>query len=172
LIWTLMLVYANSSFGVPESLYGFIPATNALMVVFLQIFVTGITKRFRPLPVMLVGTIFYTLGVLSVAFGHSFVGFWISIVVMTIGELIIMPTASTFVANLAPADMRGRYMSIAGLTWNVSLGIAPILGGYLNDNIAPIAIWYGGFIIGLLGILGFYVLSKRQPVVQPAIILN
>jgi MFS family permease len=172
LIWTLMLVYANGSFGVPESLYGFIPATNALMVVFLQVFVTGITKKYRPLPVMLVGTMFFTLGVLSVAFGRSFIGFWISIVIMTIGELILMPTASTFVANLAPADMRGRYMSIAGLTWNVSLGIAPILGGYLNDKIAPVAIWYGGFLIGLLGILGFYMLSKKQPVVQPTIILN
>ncbi|NJD59343.1 MAG: MFS transporter, partial [Anaerolineae bacterium] len=170
LIWILMPVYANNNFNVPESLYGFIPTTNALMVVFLQVFVTNRTKRYQPAPVMMLGTFFYTLGVGSVAFGHSFIGFWISIVVMTIGELILMPTASTYVASLAPPDMRGRYMSIAGLTWPAAAGIAPLMGGYLNDNIAPVAIWYGGFLVGIVGILGFYFLSKRRPAPQPSLV--
>jgi MFS family permease len=172
LIWTLMPVYANNIYHVPESLYGFIPATNALMVVFLQVFVTGKTKHYRPLRVMMIGTIFYTVGVGSVAFGHSFFGFWISIVIMTVGELITMPTASSYAAALAPPEMRGRYMSVVGLTWSTALGIAPIYGGYLNDNITPVATWIGGVFIGLLGILGFFVLSKRQPVAQPAILMD
>jgi MFS family permease len=170
LIWILMPVYANNIFNVPESQYGFIPTTNALMVVFLQIFVTRITKRYRPLPVMMVGAIFYALGVGSVALGHSFVGFWISIVIMTIGELVLMPTSSTYVAGLAPPDMRGRYMSVAGLTWSAAAGVGPLLGGYLNDNIAPSATWYGGFLIGIMGILGFLILSRRQAKVPPSIL--
>jgi MFS family permease len=172
MIWILMPVYANGIFNVPESQYGFIPTTNALMVVFLQVFVTRITKRYRPLPVMMVGTIFYALGVGSVALGHSFMGFWISIIIMTIGELILMPTSSSYVAGLAPPDMRGRYMSVAGLTWSAAAGIAPLLGGYLNDNIAPVATWYGGFMIGVVGILGFLFLSKKQPFVQPSIVAD
>jgi MFS family permease len=162
LIWILMPVYANGIYDVPESLYGFIPTTNALMVVFLQVFVTQKTKFYRPLPVMAIGTLFYTLGVGSVALSHTFVGFWISIVIMTIGELILMPTASTYVAELAPIDMRGRYMSLAGLTWSAAAGIAPLMGGYLNDNVSPVATWYGGFLIGIIGILGFLFLSKKE----------
>jgi MFS family permease len=169
MIWILMPVYANGVFNVPESQYGFIPTTNALMVVFLQVFVTRITKRYRALPVMMVGTVFYAIGVGSVAFGKSFFGFWISIVIMTIGELILMPTSSTYVADLAPPDMRGRYMSIAGLTWSAAAGIAPVLGGYLNDHLAPVAIWYGGFVIGILGTLGFYILSRKPVGIQPNI---
>jgi hypothetical protein len=46
------------------------------------------------------------------------------------------------------------------------------MGGYLSDTIAPVATWYGGFLIGLLGIFGFVILSKKQPVVQPAIITD
>ncbi len=171
-IWILMPDYANRIYDVPTSQYALIPTTNALMVVFLQVFVTQITKRYRPLPVMMVGTFFYALGVGSVAFGHSIIGFWISIVIMTVGELILMPTASSYVAMLAPPDMRGRYMSIAGLTWPTAAGIASPLGGFLSDNVAPVATWYGGFLIGLLGILWFFILSKRQPVVQPCAILD
>jgi len=162
LIWILMPVYANGIYNVPENQYGFIPTTNALMVVFLQVFVTRVTKRFHPLPVMAVGTFFYALGVGSVALGHSFIGFWISIVVMTVGELILMPTASSYVAGLAPPDMRGRYMSVAGLTWSAAAGIAPLLGGYLNDHIAPVATWYGGFTVGIIGILGFLLLARKR----------
>jgi MFS family permease len=169
LIWILMPVYANGIFNVPESQYGFIPTTNALMVVFFQVFVTRITKRFRPLPVMMIGTFFYALGVGSVSLGHSFIGFWVSIVIMTIGELILMPTASSYVAELAPPDMRGRYISVAGLTWNAAAGIAPLLGGYLNDHIAPVATWYGGFLVGIIGILGFLILSRKQPIIHIAI---
>jgi MFS family permease len=162
LIWILMPVYANGLYNVSERLYGFIPATNALMVVFLQVYVTRITKRYSPLPVMAVGTFFYTLGVGSVALGHSFIGFWISMVIMTIGELILMPTASVYTAELAPIDMRGRYMSVAGLSWSAAAGIAPIMGGYLNDNVSPVATWYGGFLIGIIGILDFIYLSRKE----------
>jgi MFS family permease len=170
LMWILMPVYANEIYKVSESQYGFIPTTNALMVVFLQVYVTHITKRYRPLPVMALGTFFYTIGVGSVAFSHSFIGFWISIVIMTIGELILMPTASAYVAGLAPPDMRGRYMSIAGLTWSAAAGIGPLMGGYLNDNIAPVATWYGGFVIGIIGIMGFLILSRKEIKAHPAII--
>jgi MFS family permease len=172
MIWILMPVYANGIFNVPESQYGFIPTTNALMVVFLQVFVTRLTKRYRPLPVMMVGTLFYTLGVGSVSLGHTFIGFWISIVIMTVGELILMPTASSYVAELAPPDMRGRYMSVAGLTWSVAAGVAPLLGGYLNDHIAPVVTWYGGFLIGIIGILGFLIVSRKQPSVNPSVLAD
>jgi len=169
LIWILMPVYANNIYNVPERQYGFIPTTNALMVVFLQMTVTRYTKKYRPLPVMALGTLFYTVAVGSVALGHSFFGFWVSIIIMTIGELILMPTASTYVADSAPADMRGRYMSVAGLTWSVAAGIAPLLGGYLNDNITPVATWYGGFLIGILGIFGFLFLSKKESQINSAV---
>jgi len=169
MIWILMPVYANGIYKVPVSRYDIIPTTNALMVVFIQIYVTRITKKYRPLPVLMIGTFFYTLGVGSVALGTSLIGFWISIVIMTIGELILMPTSSAYVASLAPPDMRGRYMSVAGLTWSVAMGIAPIFGGYLNDHFAPVATWYGGFVVGMLGILGFFILSRRETILEPAI---
>ncbi len=80
---------------------------------------------------------------------------------MTIGELIISPTATTYTANLAPADMRGRYMSIYGLTWSIASGIAPVFGGALNDYLGPRWIWIGGGMIGVISILVFMYLSHQ-----------
>lgn len=52
LMWMLLPVYANQEYGISEKLYGLIPATNGIMVIALQLFVTKYTKRFRPLPMI------------------------------------------------------------------------------------------------------------------------
>jgi len=166
LIWVLLGVYAKQNFGIPENQYGWIATTNAIMVVLFQIPITGISKRYPNLKVLIVGAVFYTMAVTSIVFGQGFWWFWSSMVVMTIGEMLLMPTSSTFVANLAPSDKRGRYMSIYGLTWGVAAGTAPLLGGFLNDAFGPRTIWLGGGVAGLLGTLGFIFLSHKERIQQ------
>lgn len=170
MLWVLLAVYAKTNFGLPESLYGWLPTTNAIMCVFVQYFVTRLTRRHAPLPVVAMGMLVYAVGVGSVAFMSGFWGFWLSMVILTFGELILVPTASTYVANISPADLRGRYMSVYWLAWGVSRGLAPLIGGFLNDAIAPQAIWWGGLTIGLLSTLGLFLLTRaHRPDPQPAL---
>ena len=163
MLWSLLAVYSNQNFGLSEQLFGWIPTTNALMCVFIQLPVTQITKRFHPLPVIAIGMMVYALGVGSVALMAGFWGFWLSMVFMTFGELILVPTASKFVADRSPVDLRGRYMSFYWLTQGFARAIAPLYGGWLNDNISPRAIWVGGLGVGLSSTLGLFALSKKMP---------
>jgi MFS family permease len=162
LMWTMMPVYANRTFGISEDIYKWIPATNAIMVVMLQTLTTHVTKRYQALAVLSVGSVFYAVAVGSVAFAQAFLGFWIAMVIMTIGELILAPTSSTYVANLAPIDKRGRYMSLYGLTWPIGSGIGPLFGGVLSDTLGPRATWFGGLVAGLLSALLFFLLSRKS----------
>lgn len=168
ILWVLLGAYAKENYGVAESLYGLIPTVNALMVVFLQLFITRKTSPYNPLGVMSLGTLLYGIGVGSIAFGTGFWGFLASMIVVTIGELMVIPTASTYTANLAPEDMRGRYMSILALTWGAGSMVGPLLGGFLNDNISPVSIWYGGGTAGILGALVFLILVFRTRKISPA----
>jgi MFS family permease len=160
MLWILMPVYAKTNFGIPEALYGWIPTTNALMCVFVQFSITSITRKYRTLPVLGTGMLVYALGAGSVALMSSFWGFWLSMVILTFGELTLVPTASKYVADLAPSDLRGRYMSMHWLGWGLARTLAPIIGGFLNDTIAPRAIWIGGLLIGLTSTLGIFLLSR------------
>ena len=38
--------------------------------------------------------------------------------------------------------------------------LAPLIGGFLNDNLFPQAIWIGGLLIGLTSALGLTVLNN------------
>jgi MFS family permease len=162
IVWVLLGVYSKQNYNILEKQFGIIPMTNALMVVILQVMVTRVTKRYKPLLMLSTGAFLYACGVTSVAFAGGFWGFWMSMVIITMGELLLIPTASTFVANIAPQDMRGRYMSIFSLSWGVAAGLGPVIGGFLNDNISPKAIWVGGGFIGFLGALWFLIQSRHK----------
>jgi MFS family permease len=173
MLWVLLAVYTKTNYGMPENLYGWLPTTNALMCVFVQYFVTSITRRYKPLPIAAVGMFIYAIGVGSVALMSSFWGFWLSMVILTFGELTLVPTASTYVANISPAKLRGRYMSVYWLAWGISRSGAPLIGGWLNDNVSPHSIWVGGLVIGLASTLGLFALSRqpqREPLEELAIV--
>ena len=162
MVFVLLSVYSKDNFGIPESQFGFIMASNAVMVILFQIKVTKITKKLSPYLMMALGAFLYALGVGSIALGKSFPAFLISMVILTCGELILVPTATTVVANISPPDMRGRYMSIYNLSWGLAYGIGPVIGGLLNDLIAPSAIWYGGLVIGLVSTVMFLLISIKN----------
>ena len=162
MLWTLFAVYTKQNFGLPENLYGWLPTTNALMCVLVQFPVTQISRRYKPLPVIAVGMFIYALGVGSVTLMTNFWGFWTSMVLMTFGELTLIPTVSKYLADLAPAHMRGRYMSFYWFGWGIARAAAPLIGGYLNDNFSPQSIWVGGLIIGLASTIGLFVFSRLK----------
>ncbi len=166
MLWILLPVYTHNNFGMPENLYGWIPTTNALMCVFIQYPVTQITRRHKALPVTAIGMLIYALGAGSVALMSHFWGFWLSMVILTFGELTLVPTASKYVADLAPGEMRGRYMSIYWLGWGLARTIAPLLGGFLNDALTPRAIWIGGLILGLISTTGLFWLARSESAPQ------
>jgi len=159
-MFSLLPVYVSENFGLAENQYSLMITVNAVMVVFLQFIVTKYSERFDDFKVMTVGTLFYSVGLFSFVLGSELWHFMISVAIVTMGELIVMPTATTLVANLAPDDMRARYLGLLSLGYPVGSGIGPVLGGFLNDAVAPVAMWYGAGTMALVGTIGFFILSR------------
>ncbi len=162
MIWVLLSVYLKENYAMPETVYGWLPTTNATLVVTAQVLVTRFTKRHPAAQVLRWGSFFYVLAPLLIALAEGFWGFWVAMVVLTFGELIVVPTASAYAANLAPVDKRGRYMSLYGLSWNIAVSISPVLGGFLSDRVGPKAPWWGGVLIGLFTVVAFWVIKGQK----------
>jgi MFS family permease len=167
LMWVLLGVYVTKNYHLTEQQFSWMPTTNAAIVIFFQYGVTQISKRFPPLRVQALGALFYAGAVLSVAFGQGYWAFWTSMVVMTFGELLLVPTSSTYAANLAPPDKRGRYMGLYGLTWLGAQSVGPVFGGFLSDTLGPQAPWLGGGLVGLISVVGYLRLKEVRPPEHP-----
>ncbi len=161
-IFVLLPVYAKENFGLVESQYSLLLTINATMVVLFQYALTKFTDRYKPLPVMAWSAIIYAIGLGTVAVGYDLPTFAVSMIIVTIGELMLMPTALTFIANIAPTELRARYMGIFGLGWPLAAGIGPIIGGFLNDNFSPVAMWIGASGMALIGAFGFFLIMLYQ----------
>lgn len=64
-------------------------------------------------------------------------------IVFTIGEMMNGPNIQKAVSLMAPAEMRGRYFSIFSLSWQVSRGIGPLLGGLVLEHYSGEALFAG-----------------------------
>jgi len=154
-------VYLRDYHNINPQGYGFLMTTSAITVVIFQFSVSRLIKKRPPFLMMAFGTVFYVIGFVLFGIFATYILFALNIVIITIGEMIVVPTSQSLVANFAPADKRGRYMAIAGLSWAIPQTIGPGAAGYILDNYNPNLLWFiGGALCGL-SVLAYYALHLR-----------
>jgi MFS family permease len=171
-------VYLRDVHHIDPQGYGFLMTASAITVVIFQFWVSRLIKPHPPFLIMAFGTGFYVIGFTLFGVFTTYILFVLNIVIVTIGEMIVVPTSQALAANFAPEDMRGRYMAVYGLSWAIPSTIGPAAAGYILDNYNPNLVWYIGGALCLLSVLGYYALhlklGKRErflpspPVSQPA----
>ncbi|MFC6617567.1 MDR family MFS transporter [Deinococcus radiophilus] len=103
-------------------------ALNTALVVLLTAPVTAWVQK-RPLePTMYAGFVLFAAGFAALAWSTSLPLLLAATVVLTLGELMYVPTRQTRLADLMPADGRGAYLAVNGqlftlAKWVATLGI-------------------------------------------------
>ena len=83
-------------------------------------------------------------------------------IVFAIGECVHIVVLGPLVADMAPAHLLGRYLSVYGLTFTISLALGPAIGGHLLQT-APDAVWWGGALAAVLAGAVLFRLGGRIP---------
>lgn len=165
-VWCMGLVYMQicstlsmeiAAHGIPASTYGYLLSLNGALVTLFELPLTRITSRFPTRPTIAVGFLVIGFGFAINAIASSPAWFALAIIVFTVGEMISFPLATAYVAQLAPADMRGRYMGLYGMVWALALVCAPSLGT-LVYSWSSFALWGT---CGALGMVAAGIISLR-----------
>jgi MFS family permease len=138
-----------TSIGFSASAYGAIISLNGALIVFCELPLTTFTRRFPARKVMALGYVLIGSGFALNYFAHSVPALIACMAVITFGEMLALPMASAYVADLAPPQMRGRYMGVNGMTWAVALIIGPAAGMKLF-TFNPGAYWTACATLGVL----------------------
>lgn len=147
---TTLPVHLKRDLGILENSYGLLMALNGGMVVLLQIPTTRLVERRNRAYMLALGTLCYAIGIGSMGLWSDYWLFAASMVVVTVGEMMIAPVSSAQVADLAPEHMRARYMGTFGLTWTISYGLGPTLGGVVMANLGQEWLWRIAFVVGCM----------------------
>ena len=161
-MYSTLSVFLRDVHGVPESGYGWLMTLNAGMVVLFQFMITRRISKRPPMLILALGSLLYVIGFGMYGFVDVYLMFMLAMVIITIGEMVIIPVAQAYVGNAAPEDMRGRYSGVMGFSWMIPWMIGPLLAGLIMDNGDPNWVWYGSAILGMIATLGFLWLRKSH----------
>jgi MFS family permease len=151
-------VYLRDSHGIPERGYGALLSIDAALVVLLQFWVTRRVRDRPPMVMMAVGTALYMVGLAMFGFVSAYWLFIVAILLLTFGEMVVMPISQALAARFAREDMRGRYMAFYSLAWAVPSTIGPWAAGLILDNYNPDWVWYAAGISCAIAAIGFLAL--------------
>lgn len=147
--------------GLSPAVYGAMAAVNAILVVALQPFVTARLARFPQLRVQCAGSVLIAVGVALTGLADGIVGFTVSVVVWSLGEVVVAGIAATVVANLAPPHARGRYQGAFSWTWGVARFTALTLGVTLYTGLGASTLWWTALAGGLAAAAATLALTTR-----------
>jgi len=160
-MFSTLPVFMRDHRGFSEQSFGFVVTLNGLMVVLFQFPITRACSKIARLRLMSLGAVFYAVGLVMFGLVTPYVLFLAAMAVATIGEMMTAPTSQAIAAELAPEDMRGRFMAVYGLSWSISSAIAPTLAGIIIDGGHANWVWYGAGILGLVAASAYAGLQRR-----------
>jgi MFS family permease len=163
-----MPVYATRVLGLPGWVTGAVFTINTIMVGLGQgLAVRAMTGRVR-WRIMLLSNLFFAASYV-VLLGATVVGITLGVVVVlsasviyTLGELTGGPVTSALAAEAAPEHLRGRYLSLIQLAWNLSSTVTPIAVAWLLDR-GDQPIWYVMLGVTLVGVAVSAWLGRVMP---------
>jgi MFS family permease len=132
-----------------SAVYGMLISLNGLLIVLFELPVASVTQHLRPRPVMALGLLLFGLGFGSVGIAGSVLLLALAVVIWTLGEIIFMPVAGAYVADVAPSHLRGRYQGAWGATFGIALVAGPALGTAVF-SVSSAALWLSCLVLGAI----------------------
>ncbi|MEX0172421.1 MFS transporter [Streptomyces sp. LMG1-1-1.1] len=147
--------------GLSPAVYGAMAAVNAVLVVALQPFATARLARLPQLAVQSGGSALIALGVALTGLADGIAGYTLSVVVWSLGEVVVAGIAAGVVANLAPAHARGRYQGAFSWTWGLARFAALTLGVATYTTLGPTTLWWTALLAGTTTAAATLALTSR-----------
>ncbi|NOX58628.1 MAG: MFS transporter [Planctomycetes bacterium] len=123
--------------GIDVETYSRIIMVNGIMIVVLQIPVTGIVIKRNRVTVLAIASVVTAIGFGLKSIAQTPVHFALTVMIWTTGEMMAVPLVSAIVADLAPVRLRARYMGVFSTSFSGANMVAAPVG-------SAILVVYGG----------------------------
>jgi len=156
-------IFAVDMVGFSTSQYGLLLTLNGLIVILFQYPMTLALRRLAKFRALILGSLFYVFGYLSLGWITQFGWALGAMAIITTGEIIHAPVTLSVIGELSPPDQRGRYMGSYGLSQTIGIAIGPLLGGVLIDAFPSDMrlVWAPIALIALIAAMGYYWWARR-----------
>jgi MFS family permease len=160
--------------GVDTGTWGSLLVVGALCAVLFQVPVARLAQRYPPQRAIAAGCACLGAGMLGFASGLPIPLLAGACGLVTLGQMLVLPTASAVAARLAPANLQGTYQGLFFTTVTIAFGAGPFTGLVLLERVgadapslaAPFVAAAGAALVWMA--LRAYTRSRVVPRPEPA----
>lgn len=138
---TVLPLTITLSAGYPAVVYGALVGTNGLIIALLEVSVVGSLSGHRRLRIASLGMLVTGVGFALNGLGGHWTVFLAGVLVWTAGEILSAPQTYAFVADWAPPEARGRYLSAYAAIYGLAWALNPITLLPLHELLGERLFW-------------------------------
>lgn len=139
-------IYATTIVGIAQMSLGFLYTLNGVLVILFLIPLNTWLKKTEIFKRIGWGALLYVIAYFGFGVSHCWGHLALSMVVMTIGEMITLTAIVSAVSHMAPSQMVGRYMGLHGLVDGLGWAFGPFFGAVLFEHLHPTPLLLWGFL--------------------------
>ncbi len=125
---------------------------NTIIIVLFTGLVAKWIRNKREQPIMYIGFILFGLGYGVLAFSNDFTTLLLGVLILSIGELMYVPTRQSILADIVDDSRRGAYMAFNGFVFQIGKMVGA-LGIIIGEAIGGVGMGVLYFVFALLGIV-------------------
>jgi MFS family permease len=157
-----LAVFLKADLHLPLSFYGWLFTINTLLIVSMELVLNVFMLNWPYRTNFILGSALITAGFAGLSLATQAWHVILLTLLWTFGEMILYPSASSYIADIAPVEHRGSYMSLFSTSSNIGLFFGPWAGAALMGHIGGRGLWLACGLWGILSLVIFY--FTREPV--------
>jgi MFS family permease len=147
--------------GFNELEFGRMICLNGALIVLLQLPATHLLSRFPRGKVLICGDLLMAAGFSLTALATRTPFILLTITLWTLGEILQAPWKPTLVSEMAPLDLRARYMGLFNITHSLSIALGAPIGGFVLSHCGATVLWPSAGVVLALTSLLYALLFRR-----------
>ncbi|HEX4802947.1 MAG TPA: MFS transporter [Myxococcaceae bacterium] len=159
-----MPLFMVQELGFNEAVYGSMFTINTVLIVLLEVRLNGATAHWPHRRSLAVAAALCGAGFGAFALARSLGEIVAGVVIWTVAEMILFPSASAYVTEIAPPGRRGEYLGYYSMFFGIGFAIGPATGTAVMQRFGSTTLWGLCFVLGLVAA----VLMARLPIIAAA----
>jgi MFS family permease len=162
-----MPLFLVDTLGYRPSVYGALFAVNTLVIVLTEVRFNTVTAHWPFGRAMAVGALLSTLGFAALAVARALPAVVLTVLLWTVGEMVLFPSTAAYFAEISPPSRRGEYLGFYTMAFGVAFTVGPWLGTLVLERWGGFALWTACLPLGLLSVWGLGRVSGRDKAELP-----
>lgn len=160
---TTIPAFNSKQFHLDEVQLGMVLALNAVIIFIFEMPMISYfeSRKRKPTNVIFLGSFFMAAGFIVLMFAQWLAIVILSIILITVGQILIFSFSNTFALSRAKIGFEGRYMALYSMSFSVAQILSAKVGFAMIGKFNFTANWALMSVVGLIAIAFYFLLNKK-----------